>query len=117
MKKLLFSFLVLGLMAVSGFAQKSGGIATAKIQEADTDMYSRILLVYENGAKEVISLKPIIGSSRDWEARQNTSDDNQVTITKMLNTMNEKGYDVIETTSNQQNAVHFQLFVTFRKRE
>lgn len=114
MKKLLFSSILLLLVAYSAHAQKAPRQATARIFESTIKDISRIVLVYETGESEIIPLQSIkiLGGV---DAMNEVLVENQKTINKMLNNMDSKGYDLSHITNWGENS--YITFIVFTKRE
>ena len=97
MQKKLITIGLLVFMAISAQAQKNV-YATARIFESQSKELTRMSIVYETGESEIIPLK-------NWKpfgkalSNNNILIENQKVITKHLNKMSEKGYEVKNMTS------------------
>lgn len=110
MKHLITAILLLVTALVNA---QSASLATARISESTSTHLSRIALVYETGKTEIIQLESLhslsLGKSNEAHLQ------NQTTITKLINDMAEKGYEISHMTSTFES--HLYTFIIFKKRD
>lgn len=110
----LLTFLLFTLFSLrTAFAQSGQKLATARIIEGSSVELSRMVIVYETGTSEVIPLKNIKLFSGTASAAEVLLE-NQTVITRVLNEMSAKGYELMQMSGGGENM--FQNLFVFSKR-
>jgi hypothetical protein len=111
--RLLFCLLFLLFCLCKANAQSGQKMATARIVEGSSVELSRIVIVYETGTNEVVPLKNIKLFSGTASAAEVLLE-NQTVITRVLNEMSAKGYELVQMSGGGENM--FQNLFVFAKR-
>ena len=103
MKKLLTTFVFLGVLSVTSFAQES---IILRIIEAHANGVSKMIMTDENGKSSTIALKPALFDVPFEEALKA----NQETVQKTMNKILSKGFS-LQTMSTDSKDVLYTLMV------
>jgi len=94
-------------------AQSSGKIATAKIVESGSAVFSRISFVNEKGESKTIPLQKL--KMMGGNLNDSIMVENQKIITRFINEKKELGYEIKQLTSSGENFVY--TLIIFEKKD
>ena len=105
MKKLLTTFVFLGILSVTSFAQES---IILRIIEAHANGVSKMIMTDENGASSSIALKPMLFDAPFEEALKS----NQEAIQKAMNKILRKGFSLQSMSTDSKDVLYTLMVFT-----